>query len=172
MAGRNHPYLRPSRSHPTRIDDPGNGHHQSHGRAPPAAIIEAQERDIQTLLHDNQRLATSHVSLKRELAAADEEIRSLSSTAATIKAETNARVQELYEKAFRAEVELRSFGEQAAELAQVKADSQNMTADRKEFSAKLRMIDEELVMVRSELGQLPALEAEIETMQNEIQKGR
>lgn len=172
MAERNHPYLRPSRRHPTLIDDPGDVHRQSHGRAHPAAIIEAQERDIQALLHDNQRLATSHVALKRELAAADEEIRHLSSTASSIKAETNARVRELYEKSFRAEAELRSFGEQAAELAQVKTDIQNMTADRKEFSAKLREIEEELVVVRSELGQFSALEAEIETMQNEIQKGR
>lgn len=172
MAGRNNPYLRPSHPHPTIIDGPGDRHRQGHGRAHPAAIIEAQERDIQALLHDNQRLATTHVALKRELAAADEELRHLSSTAATVKAETNARVRELYEKSFRAEAELRSFGEQAAELAQVKADIQNMTADRKEFSAKLREIEEELVMVRSESVQFPALEAEIEAMQNEIQKGR
>ncbi|KAL3530930.1 hypothetical protein ACH5RR_010252 [Cinchona calisaya] len=173
MAGRNHPYSRPPNARaPVLIDDPRRPHHQGPTRPHPAAVFDAQQREIQTLLLDNQRLATSHVTLKQEISAADQELRHLSSTAANVKAECDARVREVHERSLRAEAELRSVDELGAELAQVKFDIQKMTADRKEFTSKLREINEELVLARSEMEQLPAIEGEIQAMRQEIKRGR
>lgn len=175
MSGRNNPYLKPHHRHHTLHDEIRDHHRQqvqARGRTHPSDLIEAREREIQVLLQDNQRLAATHVALKQELAAVDEELRHLISIAPKVKAENDARVREVYEKSLRAEAELRFIDEQTVELTQVRADIEKMTADGNDFTAKLREINEELVMVRTELEQFPAVEAEIEAMHKEIQRGR
>lgn len=175
MAGRNNPYSRQPQPR-SSLDDPRILHHhqppQGPNRPHPAAVIEAQQREIQALLLNNQRLAATHVALKQELAAADQELCHLSSTAANVKAESDARVREVYERSLKTEAELRSVDELAAELSQVKVDIQKMTADRKEFTLKFREINEELVLAGAELEQLPAIEEELQTMRHEIKRGR
>ncbi|XP_027181952.1 protein FLC EXPRESSOR [Coffea eugenioides] len=170
MAGRNHPYSRQQHRRPS-IDGPRLLHQGLH-RPHPAALIEAQQREIQALLLDNQRLAATHVALKQELAVADQELRHLSSTAVSVKADTDARVHEVYERSLKTEAELLSIDELGADLSQVKTDIQNMTADRKEFTSKLRELNEELVLAHSELEQLPAIQEEIQDMRQEIKRGR
>uniref|UniRef100_A0A5B6YPG6 Protein FLX-like 1 n=1 Tax=Davidia involucrata TaxID=16924 RepID=A0A5B6YPG6_DAVIN len=181
MAGRNH--LReihlaraPLPGHPALIED-----HRARGglhRLPmphPALIeehIDTQHREIQSLLLDNQRLAATHVALKQELAAAQQDLRHLSAAAADVKAERDAHVREVYERSLKMEAEVRSMDALDAELAQVRADVHKLTAVRQELAVKLQAIDGDLVMAGSELEQLPAIRAEIETMRHEIQRGR
>ncbi|OIT00811.1 PREDICTED: protein FLC EXPRESSOR-like isoform X1 [Nicotiana attenuata] len=151
---------------------------QTHGQArihPPVLIDDreaAQEREIETLLLDNHRLASAHVALKQDLDAVQQELRHLSSTAATVKAERDAEVREIYEKARRMEGEVHTVDELSVEMARVRTDIQNLNADRKELTAKLQEMEDDLVKVRSELQQFPVIKAEIESMRKEVQRGR
>ncbi|KAM7501759.1 hypothetical protein LguiB_000663 [Lonicera macranthoides] len=197
MAGRNHipahalnhlrepPPLALARApHPTAlIEDPRLLLH--HRPPPPSAVphphhhsalveerLAAQHRDIQSLLLDNQRLAATHVALKQELSAAQQEIRHLSATAGTVKAERDAQVREVYERSLKMEAEARLIDGLGSELAQVRADVQKLIADRKELTVKLKDVEEDLVRAQSEAQQVPVIKSEIETMHKEIQRGR
>ncbi|KAK4380361.1 hypothetical protein RND71_002223 [Anisodus tanguticus] len=150
----------------------------SHRRFPPA---EAQSQslaciqpldDRETLLLENQHLAAAHVALKQDLAAVQQELRFLSSTAATIKTERDAEVREVYEKARKKESDVRIVDELSIEMARVRTDIQNLNADRKELTAKLHEMEDDLVKVRSELQQFPLFKAEIEAVHKEVQRGR
>nr|GMD27152.1 protein FLC EXPRESSOR-like isoform X1 [Ipomoea batatas] len=181
MAGRN--YLPPDalafrdgECHPLAIGDhrviPRIPPPEAQARFRPAAILEdgiaVQHRHIQTLLLENQRFATTHVALKRQLAAAQQDLRQLTVVASAVKAECDAEVRGVYENSIRAEAEIRAV----AELAQVKDGIERMKADREELTAKLKEIEDELAMVRPELKQLKEIKTDIATMQKEIQRGR
>ncbi|XP_057488083.1 protein FLX-like 1 [Actinidia eriantha] len=185
MAGRN--YLPPNAlklrelpltraPHPALIDDPRVVHRVPVHPPPAAALAEeriaAQHREIQSLLIDNQRLAATHVTLKQELSAAQQELRHLSVAAATVKAEKGAQVRAVHERSLKMEAEVRSIDTLSAELAHVRTDIQKLTASRQELTVKLKAIDDDLVRTRSESKQLPAIKADIETMHQEIQRGR
>ncbi|PIM97661.1 hypothetical protein CDL12_29863 [Handroanthus impetiginosus] len=178
MAGRNHMpgsglNLR-SNHHP--LEEPRLV--QPHRRLAPAEVhliedrIAAQSREIQTLLRDNQRLATNHVALKQDVAAAQQEIRRLSATASAVKAERDAQVREVYERSIKLEAEARSTDGLSAELDRVRADIKKLRDEREELSEKLKDIEGDTSRIRLELQQLPGLKAEIEAMQREIQQGR
>lgn len=149
--------------HPAALID-----HRPH----PALIEERQHREIQSLLLDNQRLAATHVALKQELAAAQQELRHMSSTAGNVKAERDVQVREVYERSLKMEAEVRLIDGLGAELAQVRGDVQKLSSDNKELSAKLQGIEGDLVKARSELQLLMPIKAEIEAMHQEIQRGR
>ncbi|XP_031121059.1 protein FLC EXPRESSOR-like isoform X3 [Ipomoea triloba] len=181
MAGRNYLppdalALRDGECHPLAIGDhrviPRIPPPEAQARFRPAAILEdgiaVQHRHIQTLLLENQRFATTHVALKRQLAAAQQDLRQLTVVASAVKAECDAEVRGVYENSIRAEAEIRAV----AELAQVKDGIEKMKADREELTAKLKEIEDELAMVRPELKQLKEIKTDIATMQKEIQRGR
>ncbi|XP_010257048.1 PREDICTED: protein FLX-like 1 [Nelumbo nucifera] len=143
---------------------------------PHPVIIEerlvAQHREIQSLLLDNQRLAATHVALKQELAVAQQDLRHLSAAAADVKAERDAQVREVYERSLKMEAEVRSIDTLNAELAQVRADVQKLTVARQDLTAQLQALNSDFTRSRAELQQVPAIQAEIETMHQELQRGR
>lgn len=149
---------------------------QSQARIHPSILIDdrevAQEREIETLLLENHRLAAAHVALKQDLSVVQQELRLLSSTAATVKADRDAEVCEVYEQARKKESDVRIVDELSVEMARVRTDIQNLNADRQELTAKLQDKNDDLVKVRLELQQFPLIEAEIEAMQKEVQRGR
>ncbi|XP_019188174.1 PREDICTED: protein FLC EXPRESSOR-like isoform X1 [Ipomoea nil] len=180
MAGRN--YLPPDalafrdgECHPLAVGDhrviPLIPPPEAQARLRPAAILEdgiaIQHRHIQTLLLENQRFATTHVALKRQLAAAQQDLRQLTAVASAVKAECDAEVRAVYENSIRAEAETRAV----AELAQVKDDIEKMKADREELTAKLKETEDELAKVRPELKQLKEIKTDIATIQKDIQRG-
>lgn len=134
--------------------------------------ISAQHREIQTLLSDNQRLAATHVALKQELAAAEQELRHLSATAAKVKAERDAEVREVYEKSLEMDAEVRAMDAMMAELVQVRADVQKLSTVKQELTAELQAIRDNLNKASSGSQQLPSIKAEIDRMHHEIQRGR
>ncbi|GFY99351.1 hypothetical protein Acr_13g0007520 [Actinidia rufa] len=185
MAGRN--YLPPKAlklrevpftraPHPALIDDSRVVHRVPVHPPPAAALAEeriaAQHREIQSLLIDNQSLAATHVALKQEFSAAQQELRHLSAAAADIKAERNAQVRAVHERSLKMEAEVRSIDVLSAELAHVRADVQKLTASRQELTVKLKAIDDDRARALSESKQFPAIKADIETMHQEIQRGR
>ncbi|KAK6927144.1 hypothetical protein RJ641_008863 [Dillenia turbinata] len=141
----------------------------------PALVEErliAQRREIQTLLLDNQRLAATHVALKQELAAAHQELRHLSAAAATVKAERDAEVRDVYERSLKMDADVRSIDALRAELAQVRSGVQKLTAARDELTAELQEKESSLARVRAELKPFQGIRAEIEGLRQELQRGR
>ncbi|KAK4419881.1 protein FLX-like 1, partial [Sesamum alatum] len=178
MAGRNHiPVtglnLRPE-YHP--LDGTPRLHLQRRLPPPDFHLIEdriaAQSREIRTLLLDNQRLAAIHVALKPDVAAAQQDLRRLSATASSVKAERDAQVRELYERSLKLEVEARCNDGLQAEVDRIRANNKELRDDGKELEEKLKDVNGDIASTRSELQQLPDLKAEIGIIRREIRRGR
>ncbi|KAG8661179.1 protein FLX-like 1 [Manihot esculenta] len=142
----------------------------------PSTILEdriaIQHREIQSLLLDNQQLAVTHVALKQELALAQDELRRLSAAAADVKAERDDQVRKVYGRSLQMDSEVRSIDALRVELAQVRMDVEKLAVHRQELTAELRAINSDLLKARTEAQQVSVIKAEIETMQQEIQRGR
>lgn len=110
---------------------------QSQAHIHPSVIIDdreaAQEREIETLLLDNHPLAAAHVALKQHLSAVQQVLRLHSSTAATVKAERDAEVREIYNKAQKKESDVCIVDELSVEIDRVRTDIHNLIDDRKEL---------------------------------------
>ncbi|KAF3781814.1 FLX-like 1 protein [Nymphaea thermarum] len=133
--------------------------------------LAAQHREIQALLLDNQRLAATHVALKQELSAAQQELRRASHLAAASRAEGEARSQELFEKTIGMEAELRALDNLRAEMQQVRADVQKLHSSRQELDAQADRLTQDLARARADVQQVSAIRAEVETMHQELQRG-
>lgn len=134
--------------------------------------IAAHSRAIETLLLDNQRLAASHVALKQDVVAAQQDLRHISATASSVKAERDAQVREVYERSLRVEAEARSIGGLSAELERVRVDINGLRKERDELLERLKDIDGDTARTRLELQQLADLKGEIEAMRRENDRGR
>jgi len=168
MAGRKH-----APSSFTSLDETRLAH-----SSPAAAVralenrVETRHREIQTLIADNQRLASIHVALKQDLAATQEELRRLSATAAEVKAERDAEVLEIYEKSLKVDAEVRAVAAMRAELDRVRTDVQELATGQKELAAQLQTFESDLGRARAQAQFVPAIKADIEAMIHEIQRGR
>lgn len=91
---------------------------------------------------------------------------------ANAKVELDAQVREVYERSLKMDAEVRAIDAMSDELAQVHLDIQKLGASRKELTAQLRAIEDDLESALSESNQMAVIKAEIDTLQTEIQKGR
>lgn len=131
--------------------------------------IAVQSREIQTLILDNQRLAASHVALKQDVAAAQEDLHRLAATAASVKAERDAQVREVYERSLKLEVEA---GGLSSELNRVRAEIKELRAERDRLSEKLKETQDDIARNGPELQEFSELKTDIEALHREIRKGR
>ncbi|XP_057789732.1 protein FLC EXPRESSOR-like isoform X2 [Salvia miltiorrhiza] len=134
--------------------------------------IAARSREIQTLLLDNQRLAASHVALKQDVVAAQQDLHRLSATASSVKAERDAHVREVYERSVKLEAEARSADGRSAELDRVRAEIKDLRAEREQLSEKLKEIQDDLARSHPEQQEFSDLKTDIEALHREIRKGR
>ncbi|CAH1418077.1 unnamed protein product [Lactuca virosa] len=144
---------------------------------PPARYVigdhgTAQHPQMQSLLIDNQHLLTLHEILTVELSASQNDLRHLSAAAEKIKAERDAEVREVYDRAVIMEAEVRSIDESNAELAKVLGHLQKLRSEKKELDEKLYKLRGDVEKVSLEYHQISLIKAEIESMQKEIQRGR
>lgn len=112
------------------------------------------------------------MALKQELSLAQQELRHLSSVAASAKAERDAEVRELYEKSLKLDAELRVIESMHAELDRVRADGEKLCAIKQEMIKDFNEINGDLAKARAESKDVAAIKAEIEAERQEIHKGR
>ncbi|XP_019178302.1 PREDICTED: protein FLC EXPRESSOR-like [Ipomoea nil] len=156
-----------------RVPPPHAGVHPAAGLMMEDHRIASQQRHIETLFRENDRLAVSNVGLRRELAAAEQELRHLSSTASAVKAEADAQVSEVYEKSLIMDLDIRAADDELRnQWAQVTADVEKLNARRTELVAQMKEIGDEQMRILPEVKQFQAIKAEIDTMRNEVQRGR
>ncbi|CAN1266538.1 Protein FLC EXPRESSOR [Linum perenne] len=134
--------------------------------------ITIQNREIQALLIDNERLAAAHVALKQELALAQQDVRLLVKAAGEVKAERDGQVRDVFERSLTIEAELRATDSRTAELAQVRSDLPKLAAERMELVKELEAISGELTKAKRDAELAPGMKAEIQKLRQEIEKGR
>ncbi|XP_026413240.1 protein FLC EXPRESSOR-like [Papaver somniferum] len=186
MEGRNRIHLREmqlgggGRSSQIPLHPIENHHHHHHLQQPDfhphQALIEEQlhhqHREMQNLLLDNQRLAATHVALKQEVSASNEEIRHISTVASQVKADRDIEIRELHQHSLKLESEVLTIGKFSAELAQAKVDIHKLNANKLELTSKLQTVNGDLVRVRQEREEAKSIESDIDAMRIEVQKGR
>jgi chromosome segregation ATPase len=160
----------PSPGAPTRRPRAATSSH------PAVAAIEerliARDEDIQDLLVDNQRFAATHVALQQQLIAAQHELRAVSVAATRARAEREGEVAALADQAAHIEAEARAVAAAREEVDRVHADVQVLAAARSELVNRLQGLREQLGRAQAEAGKTNTARAQIETMRQEIQKGR
>ncbi|XP_074585963.1 protein FLX-like 1 isoform X2 [Curcuma longa] len=134
--------------------------------------LAAQLRDIHLLINDNEELASSHVSLKRDLDASQHELRVAAAVVAESKAKTDAEVREIFERLCKAEAEVRLIDGMRADMAQVQSDIRAFSAEKEELGQNLQSLKGELARAQSNHKEVGTIKSEIEVMRKEIQKGR
>jgi chromosome segregation ATPase len=172
MAGRKHHHHHHLHSSLTRRDEPRLTHSSSSSTSALEDRIDARHREIQSLLLDNQRLAATHLALKQDLSATQQELRQLSAAASDVKAERDAEVRRIYEKSLKMDAEVRAVSPMKSDLDQVRADVRELAAARKELASHLQSIQSDLAMARNDSKPLPAIKSDIEALRHEIQCGR
>ncbi|KAF7833798.1 protein FLX-like 1 [Senna tora] len=137
----------------------------------PEDRIALNHHEIQSLLVDNQRLASTHVALKQDLTATQQELRLLASSVANVKAERDIEVRQIYEQSLKMDAQVRAIEAMSSDLVRVRADIQELDEARKDLASQLQLIESEIAMVRAS-DHVPAIKSDIEAMRREIQRGR
>ncbi|KAJ1434419.1 protein FLX-like 1 [Sesbania bispinosa] len=134
--------------------------------------LAVQHAELQALLGDNQRLAATHVALKQELEAAQHELQRTAHFKDSLRADTEARMRELYDKSVQLEAELRGVEAAKAELLQIRAEIKELTNSRQDVSSKVQAMTQDMARMTADLKRLPALRADVEAMKQELQCAR
>uniref|UniRef100_A0ACD5V5Y1 Uncharacterized protein n=1 Tax=Avena sativa TaxID=4498 RepID=A0ACD5V5Y1_AVESA len=131
--------------------------------------LAAQLGEMQKLAVENERLATSHVSLRKELAAAQQELQRLQAQGEAARAAEEQEIRGLLDKAAKMEADLKSYDTVKAELQQAHAEAQNLLAARQHLAADAQKLSKDLQRNFGEAQQLPALMAERDAATQEYQ---
>jgi len=134
--------------------------------------LELQYEEIQRLLAENRRLAATHVDLRRELAAAQDELHRLNQIVGNVQVDKERQARDLVDKCMNLEAELRATEPLRAEVMQLRADTQKLSGSRQELSAQVQALNQDLTRAQSDLQQVPALRAELDSLHQELIRSR
>jgi len=140
---------------------------------PPPEVLEqklvAQRGEMQKLAVENDRLAVSHASLRKELAAAQQELQRLQAQGEAAKAAEEQEMRGLLDKVGKMEADLKACENVKVELQQAHAEAQNLMAVRQSMVANVQKLSKDLQRNLGESQQLPALVAERDAARQENQ---
>lgn len=143
---------------------------------PPQFLLEekvaTQHAEIQRLLSENQRLAATHVALRQELAAAQQEVQKIQQFLGGIHAEKDQQLRGLADRTAKMEVELRSLEPLKVDLQRAHAEAQNLIVGRQELSGQVQQLTQELHRLRNDAQQVMSLKMDIDGLRQEIQHAR
>lgn len=134
--------------------------------------LEVQHEEIQRLLAENRRLAATHVGLRRELAATQDELHRLNQVVANVHADKEHHTRELLEKSMRIEADLRAVEPLKAEVMQLRGDTQKLSASRQDLTAQVQALSQDLARAQADAQQVPALRAELDSLHQELIRAR
>ncbi|KAJ1278300.1 hypothetical protein BS78_04G069700 [Paspalum vaginatum] len=140
---------------------------------PPPEVLEqklaAQRGEMQKLAVENDRLAVSHASLRKELAAAQQELQRLQAQGEAAKAAEEQEMRGLLDKVGKMEADLKACESLKAELQQAHAEAQNLVAVRQNMAANVQKLSKDLQRNLGEAQQLPGLVAERDAARQEYE---
>lgn len=174
-----HPPLGPSTVHPDPYGPlirPPPGGFPPFDMLPHPEIMEqklaTQHAEMQKLAKENQRLATTHGTLRQELAAAKHELQLLHTHIGAMKSEKEQQTTVLKDKIARMEAELKAADPLKAELQKARGEAQNLVAERQELILKVQQLSQDLQRTHSNTQQIPLLLSELEALRQEYQHCR
>ncbi|PKA53827.1 hypothetical protein AXF42_Ash011306 [Apostasia shenzhenica] len=132
--------------------------------------VQESERDI--LAMENQRLATSHVTLRQDLVSTQHELQRMHSHIGSIHAEIDMQVRGLLENIAKADAEIRASETVAKELQQVHLEGQSLTAARQELTTEIEQMTQDLQKAKVEISNLSQMHAELDGLRQEHLKLR
>lgn len=140
------------------------------GTLPPELVdntLAVQEAEIERLSGDNHRLASTHVALRHDLVASQQDIQRLRAHIRSTQTEADIQIRVLLEKIAKMEAE-RSAGESIEEdLQKAHIEAQGLLKTNQELSVKIQQANQELEIARGDIKRLPELRSELESMKNE-----
>lgn len=160
------------------LPPPGHGHGLGPGpfpydMLPPPEVLEqklaAQRGEMQKLAVENDRLAVSHASLRKELAAAQQELQRLQAQGDAAKATEEQEMRALLDKVGKMEAELKACESLKVELQQAHTEAQNLVAVRQKMGADVQKLSKDLQRNLGEAQQLPALVADRDAARQEYE---
>ncbi|CAI9780719.1 unnamed protein product [Fraxinus pennsylvanica] len=134
--------------------------------------LTAQHVEMDKLANENQRLATTHRTLRQDLATAKHELQFVHAHIADMKAEKEQHTRRLMDKIARMEAELQAAESIKTELQQAHTEAKGLFAARQELISQAQQVTRDLQMAHSEAQQIPALMSELESLRQEYQHCR
>ncbi|XP_027331657.1 protein FLX-like 4 [Abrus precatorius] len=153
----------------------GAYHRALESRPPPQLLedkIAAQEAEIDRLVGDNRRFASTHVALREALVGAAQEVQKLKSHIRSIQTEGDIQIRVLLDKIAKGEVDIRAGLGLKKDLQQAHIEAQSLAASRQELSAQIQRAAQELKNVQSDCKSIPDLQAELDSLVQEHQRLR
>ncbi|KAJ0986605.1 hypothetical protein J5N97_004961 [Dioscorea zingiberensis] len=181
--GRVPPHIRrplpgPGMLHPDPFGAPGRPPPGSYPleMLPPPEVLEqklaAQYIEMERLATENQRIAASHSTLRKQLASTQLESHRLQIHMNAVKFDHEQHMRALLDKNARMEAELQASDPLKADLQQAHAEVQNLVASRQELILKVQQLNQELQRSHGDAQQIPALMSELESLRQEYEHCR
>ncbi|ONK70505.1 uncharacterized protein A4U43_C05F34400 [Asparagus officinalis] len=143
---------------------------------PPPELLEnkiaSQAAEIERLLRENQRLATTHVAMRDEIGANQQEIHRIKSHIGSIRTESDIQVRGLMEKIRKAEEDIRAGEIVKKELQEAHKEAQSLMTKRQELASEIQVLTEELQKISGGDKKMPELLAQLDGLRQEHQKLR
>ena len=143
---------------------------------PPPEIMEQklifQHSEMQKLGHENNRLASSHVILRQDLAATQQELHRLQAQINLMKAEKEQRMKGLEDKTMAMETDLRVSEAVKMELQKARAEAQTLLSVRDELGLRTQQLTQQLQHSQADLQQIPTLVSELDGLRREYHNFR
>ncbi|XP_016647242.1 PREDICTED: protein FLX-like 4 isoform X2 [Prunus mume] len=129
--------------------------------------IAYQAAEIKQLTGDNHRLAATHVDLRQDLLAAEEELQRLKAHMRSIQTESDIQMRGLLDKIAKREADIEAGEGVKKELQKAHMEAQTLVAARQELTIQIRQATEELQKARLDVEKLPGLHAELDSLRRE-----
>lgn len=146
------------------------------GPLPPPELMEskiaAQVAEMERLTRENRRLAGTHVSLRQDLVATQQEMQRLEAHIGSIQTESDIQIRMLLEKIKKMEADARAGESMKIDLQQAHKEAQSLVATREELASEIQQATQELQKAHAEFEQLPELHAELNKLRQEHQRLR
>ncbi|KAH8505087.1 hypothetical protein Peur_045463 [Populus x canadensis] len=132
----------------------------------------AQAADIEQLAGDNNRLVTSHMALREDLAAAQQEVQRLKAHIRSIQTESDIQIRVLLDKIAKMEKDIRAGENVKKDLKQAHVEAQNLVKERQELATQIQQASHELQKIHTDVKSIPDLHAELENSRHELKRLR
>ncbi|OWM89957.1 hypothetical protein CDL15_Pgr012594 [Punica granatum] len=138
---------------------------------PPLDLLEnkvrAQEAEIERLVAENRRLASTQGTLREELVTAQQEAQRLKAHIKSIQTESDIQMRILRDKIAKYEVDIRAGEGVRIDLERAFKEAQDLVAIRQELLSRIQRANQELKMARTDAEKLQDLNAEFDSLMQE-----
>ncbi|KAK9275177.1 hypothetical protein L1049_022438 [Liquidambar formosana] len=131
-----------------------------------------QAAEIERLARDNHRLGSTHVALRHELVAAQQDLQRLKAHIRSIQTESDIQIRVLGDKITKMEVDIRAGDSVKKDLQQAHMEAKSLVAARQELAAQIQQATQELHKAHADVKRLPEMHAELDSLRQEHQRLR